>query len=88
MPVTTQTEFLDHINTSELVDGEYKLKIELTYDGQSFPAQTEKVFYVGLIKGVLRGVLKNTTVKLLLICAVASILFISVFRRVTRTLIT
>jgi hypothetical protein len=57
VPVKTQREFMDSINTSGLANGKYYLTIELTYTGQEFPAKAEKTFDVGAsnILGIFRG---------------------------------
>ena len=77
IPVVTQTEFLDHVNTTTFTNGKYTLKIELIYDGQTFPASTEKVFYVGAINEFF----KNTNIKTFLLPAITVILLVGVYRK-------
>jgi hypothetical protein len=75
MLVTTQTEFLDHINTTGIPNGKYTIKIKLTYAGQIDPASTEKTFNIGKVGtaekifrdlGVRTGVLSIVTMTLLI----------------------
>jgi len=73
--VTTQAEFLEHINTTGLANGKYTLRIELTYVGQRFPANTEKIFYKGLIKSIFR----NADVKTYLFSAITLIMLMGVY---------
>jgi hypothetical protein len=75
VPVITQTEFLDHINTTLLKNGVYTLKIELTYDGQKFPASTAKVFYVGMINKFFR----NSGIKTFVLPIITIILLVGVY---------
>jgi len=79
VPVTTQTEFLDHINTTGLANGKYTLKIQLRYAGQVYPASTEKVFYVG--EGLLGGVFRNTSLKTFILPAITLIMLLGVYRK-------
>jgi len=44
--VETQTEFLKRFDTSNFKEGEYKLYLNLNYEGQKEPAQAEKAFTV------------------------------------------
>jgi len=78
VPVKTQTEFLEHINTSGIMNGDYTLKIELKYDGQTFPAHTEKAFYVGTISGIIT-IVRNTNLKTVLLPGMTIILLIGVY---------
>jgi len=85
IPVTTQTEYLDYINTSGLMIGTYKLNIALTYAGQTDPASAEKTFYIG---GALRGFLngKGLGVTILTIAMMGLLLLVyAKTRRVANT---
>jgi len=75
--VKTQTEFLEYIHTEGLKNGKYTLKITLNYVGQSFPAHTERIFYIGLVKGLLR----NTSLKTFILPLIALGLLIGVYRK-------
>jgi len=75
IPVTTQTEFLDNINTSGLMVGKYTLNINLTYKGQEQPASTEKVFYIGQV-GLLRDLWRNISLSSIII-AILSIIIVA-----------
>ena len=41
-------DILKIIDTSNLVRGRYSLSIDLEYEGQTEPATTQAVFYVGI----------------------------------------
>jgi hypothetical protein len=77
--VTTQTEFLDHINTTGLMDGTYKLNIKLTYAGQVQPASTEIIFVIG--GGLLKGLLGNVAVKTGILSVMTMALLIGLYKR-------
>ena len=79
IPVTTQTEFIDKINTIGLMDGRYTLKITLTYAGQTDSANTEKIFYVGST-GVLQGLWRGIDVKTSVLPIIAMILLIGLYK--------
>lgn len=82
VPVTTQVEYLDHINTTGMMKGKYTLKIDLIYVGQTFPASTEKVFYVGSLNmGLIKGLFRDASVKTFLLSAVTMVLLIGVYRK-------
>jgi hypothetical protein len=79
VPVKTQTEFLEHINTSGLIEGKYTLNIKLTYDGQKYPASTEKIFYINA--GAIQGLLRNISLKKTILPAITLILLLGVYRK-------
>ena len=47
VPVKTQVEYLENIDTTDLANGRYVLNMKLTYAGQVDSASAEKVFYIG-----------------------------------------
>jgi len=81
IPVTVQTEFLDHINTTGLTDGKYTLDIDLKYLGQTYPAHTEKVFYIGKKAGILQDIYRNTVVRAFALSVMTMALLIGIYRR-------
>jgi hypothetical protein len=62
VPVVTQIEFLDYINTKGIANGRYNLKIKLAYEGQTFPASTEKIFDIGAVNKIFRDINVKTTI--------------------------
>lgn len=80
VPVKTQTEFLEHIDTAGMTNGKYTIKVDLTYEGQTFPAHTEKIFYVGGT-GLIRGLVKNINFKTSVLTIVAIGLLLGVYRK-------
>jgi hypothetical protein len=82
IPVKTQTEFLEHINTMGMINGKYTLKINLKYDGQTFPASSEKVFYIGTLNVIsVQELFKNNSIKITVLTAISLILIIGVYRK-------
>lgn len=45
--VETQLEFIKRFDDLDLVQGQYKILVDLSYDGQEYPAQAEGTFSVG-----------------------------------------
>jgi hypothetical protein len=84
MPVTVQTEFLDHVNTTGLLLGQYSLDIDLKYLGQTDPAHSEKIFYIGKKAGTIQSIFKNTGVRVFVLSTITMVLFIGVYRRSQR----
>jgi len=80
MPVTTQTEFLDHINTTGIPNGKYTIKIELFYDGQTFPAHAEKIFYIGGTESLIEFI-GSANAKIFILPIIAIALLIGVYRK-------
>ncbi len=82
VPVTTQTEFLEHITTSGIKNGKYKLTVELTYIGQTFPAITEKIFYIGLITPLftnVKQIFTKISIKTYAFSIITTLLLISIY---------
>jgi len=85
VPVSTQTEFLKHINTSGLLKGKYTLIIDLTYPGQIDPANTEKIFNIGggFFQDLL-GLFRNAGLDAILISAIITGLLVFIYVRSRR----
>jgi hypothetical protein len=79
IPVTTQMEFIDNIDTGELLEGKYILQIELKYAGQEYPAKTEKTFNVVKKKTLIDNIknLRNTQLASI-VMAVLSVIALTV----------
>jgi hypothetical protein len=78
--VSTQSELLEHINTSGLSEGKYTIIIGMTYSGQTAPASTENTFYIGNV-GILQGLFRNTSFSAITLSTIVMIVLIWLYLR-------
>jgi hypothetical protein len=73
VPVKTQIEFIDYIDTTGLVQGRYYLDIRLKYAGQKESARAEKTFYIGdtnILDGIFSGAgVAKALITTMILCA-------------------
>jgi len=87
VPVETQIEFIKEIDISNLEDDAYTLFLDLTYVGQTEPAQAESTFYVGIKKpgNLLESKGFRVAIVVILMIAIVFIIVLVFFLRKRRS---